>query len=86
MQRVHRVYDESLGAYRLVRESGEVLEECVSQAEQRRLMAAKAMHVPRVVQGPAMPSGPHAGSDSVGSHTYTGRDKFPSQHPWHGYK
>ena len=78
-QRVHRVYDESLGVTRLVRESGEVLESCVSLQEQRRLMAAKAMHVQPVSQARAL--GPPTAAES-----YTGRDKFPSQHPWFGFK
>ena len=70
-QRVHVFYDASLGVHRSVRESGEVVEQCVSRSEQQRLMHAKARHV-----GPSRPP----------SDTYTGRDKFPSQHPWYGYK
>ena len=71
-QRVHVVYDATLGVHRSVRESGEVVEQCVSRGEQQRLMHAKARHV-----GPSGPPPPE---------TYTGKDKFPSQHPWHGYK
>ena len=74
-QRIHSVFDPSLGVYRSVRESGEVVEQCVSRAEQQRMMQAKA----RVVQGVTAPP-------SQGSTTYTGRDKFPSQHPWFGFK
>ena len=72
--------------HRLVKQSGEVIEESVSREEQRRLMAAKAAHVQsigpsgptRAVQGP--PAAPTAGA------SFTGREKFPSQHQWFGYK
>jgi hypothetical protein len=73
-QRVERVYDPGLGVYRCVRLSGEVVEESVSKTERRHLAHVKARHV-----GAAAGSGEEA-------HSYTGRDKFPSQHPWHGYK
>ena len=76
-QVAHRVWDPSLGAYRMVRLSGEIVEECVSRGEQQDIMREKASHVPRQL-GPARPS---AASD-----TFTGRSMFPSQHPWHGYK
>lgn len=75
-QRVTRVFDPILGVWRMVRSGGEVLESCVSRQEQRQLMAAKA----RTVQ-PSVSAAP-----SVGQESYTGRDKFPSQHPWFGYK
>ena len=71
---------------RLVKESGEVVEESVSRDEQRRLMATKATHVPSI--GPSGPpravKGPPAAPTASGS--FTGREKFPSQHPWFGYK
>ncbi len=71
-QKIHRVFDPSLGVTRSVRASGEVVEEAVSRAEQQALMRAKA-------RGPAaMPPTDQSG--------YTGREKFPSQHPWFGYK
>jgi hypothetical protein len=73
-QKIHRVFDASLGVHRSVRGSGEVVEESVSRGEQQALMRAKARAVPTV--GPA----------AHPPETYTGRDKFPSQHPWHGYK
>ena len=69
LQRVQRVYDPSLGVERLVRLSGEVVEESISQREQQRRAHAKARHV-----GTATAS------------SYTGREHFPSQHPWFGYK
>lgn len=77
LQQVQRVYDPNLGVERLVRLSGEIVEESVSRKEQQRRAHAKARHV--AVLGPARDPGP-------GSSSYTGRDKFPSQHPWHGYK
>ena len=72
-QRIHRVWDASLGCYRSVRESGEVVEQSVSRTQQQAMMRAKARVVP---QGPAA----HQPA------TYTGKDKFPSQHPWFGFK
>ena len=71
--RIQRVWDPSLGVYRSVRLSGEVVEESVSRGEQQRLMAAKARHV-----GPVGPP--------TAAQSFTGREKFPSQHPWFGYK
>uniref|UniRef100_A0A7S0RCW2 ADP-ribosylation factor-like protein 6-interacting protein 4 n=1 Tax=Pyramimonas obovata TaxID=1411642 RepID=A0A7S0RCW2_9CHLO len=64
--RIERVWDPELGRMRAVRGDGQIVEECVSQQEQRRIMSASANHV------------------SV--RQYTGKDKFPSQHPWFGYK
>ena len=78
-QRVTRVFDPSLGVWRMVRSGGEVLESCVSRQEQRQLMAAKA----RTVQ-PSVSAAPSVGPQ--GPESYTGRDKFPSQHPWFGDK
>ena len=72
LQQIQRVWDPSLGVYRSVRLSGEVVEESVSRGEQQRLMAAKARHV-----GPVGPTA---------AQSFTGREKFPSQHPWFGYK
>ena len=77
MQQVQRVYDPALGVERLVRLSGEVVEESISRSQQKRQAHVKARHV--AVMGPSRDPGP-------GSTSYTGRDKFPSQHPWHGYK
>jgi len=73
LQQIQRVWDPSLGVYRSVRLSGEVVEESVSRGEQQRLMAAKARHV-----GPVGPP--------TAAQSFTGREKFPSQHPWFGYK
>ena len=77
LQQTHRVYDPSLGVERLVRLSGEVVEESISRSEQQLRAHTKARHV----AGPSRDPGPGGGGAS-----YTGRDKFPSQHPWHGYK
>ena len=73
LQQIQRVWDPSLGVYRSVRLSGEVVEDSVSRGEQQRLMAAKARHV-----GPVGPP--------TAAQSFTGREKFPSQHPWFGYK
>ena len=73
LQQIQRVWDPSLGVYRSLRLSGEVVEESVSRGEQQRLMAAKARHV-----GPVGPP--------TAAQSFTGREKFPSQHPWFGYK
>ena len=59
-----------------------MLESSVSRDEQRRLMGTKARHVQPI--GPSGPPRPQAGPSAGDS--YTGRDKFPSQHPWFGYK
>eukprot|EP00965_Chrysotila_dentata_P061734 2044898-Pleurochrysis_carterae.AAC.3 len=76
MQRISRQFDPSLGVYRRVRASGEIVEHSVSRAEQEQLMRSKARMVPQ--RGPApMP---------IAAQNFTGREKFPSQHPWHGYK
>jgi hypothetical protein len=56
------------------------------------LMVAKALHVQPVSQGRIVgpPTQPSPQGRAVGPPTaresYTGRDKFPSQHPWFGYK
>ena len=91
-QRIHKVWDASLGVYRAVRESGEVVEMSVSRAEQQAMVRAKARVVPAPskegIDGPIV--GPTAGPTRVAqgssAHSYTGREKFPSQHPWFGYK
>jgi hypothetical protein len=56
----------------------------VSRSASRQLQHDKARHVPRVA-GPIGPLGPERGA-GPGHSTYTGKDKFPSQHPWFGYK
>ena len=73
-QRIFTVFDPSLGVERQVRASGEVVEQCVSRSAAAQLQHDKA----RVVQ-PVVTPGPQR-------ETYTGRTKFPSQHPWFGYK
>eukprot|EP00976_Prorocentrum_cordatum_P081593 1184473-Prorocentrum_minimum.AAC.1 len=60
------VWDAELGRMRAVRGDGQIVEECVSKHEQRRIMTASANHI------------------SVKQ--YTGKEKFPTQHPWFGYK
>ena len=71
MQETRRVFDPHLGVERLVRLSGEVVEESVSRGEQQRRASIKARHV--------------AHSAASAPESYTGRDKFPSQHKWFGY-
>lgn len=78
-QRIATCWDASLGVYRSVRENGEVVEQCVSRQEQLRMQHVKARVVPR---GPLPQPAP---GDSL-AEGYTGKDKFPSQHPWFGYK
>ena len=59
-----------------MRESGEIVEQSVSRAEQQSIMRARARNVPmpskesltRLQQGP-----------QAQGNAYTGRDKFPSQ-------
>ena len=72
-QRIFTVFDPSLGVERQVRASGEVVEQCVSRSAAAQLQHDKARVVQPVVTGPQR-------------ETYTGRTKFPSQHPWFGYK
>jgi len=79
-QRILKVWDPSLGVERSVRANGEIVEQCVSRAAAQQLQQDKARHVPTVSGPPAQPPGPEPGE------TYTGRTKFPSQHPWFGYK
>ena len=59
----------------------------VSRAASRTLQHDKARHVPTVA-GPTRTLGPTAAGPErdTGPDAYTGRDKFPSQHPWFGYK
>ena len=61
-----------------------VLVHQVSRSASRQLQHDKARHVPRVA-GPIGPPGPERDA-GPGHSTYTGKDKFPSQHPWFGYK
>jgi hypothetical protein len=85
LQQTRRVYDPQLGVERLVRLSGEILEEGVSSQEARQIAHAKARHVQGPARAAAPPMQPH-GHSRAPPETYTGRSKFPSQHPWHGYK
>ena len=80
-QAVRRVFDPTLGVERLVKLSGEVVEESISCEQQRNLLHAKARHV-----AVSAPTAPLTQAAAAGSSTYTGRDKFPSQHPWYGMK
>ncbi|GAB5365991.1 hypothetical protein AAMO2058_001106200 [Amorphochlora amoebiformis] len=64
-QKLVRVWDSDLGVHRLMRKNGEIVEECVSQDQQRKLIVQKSRYI--------RPS------------QYTGKDKFPSEHPWFGY-
>ena len=50
LQKIHKVFDPSLGVERYVRASGEVVEQCVSREEQHATMRAKAAHVPTAAQ------------------------------------
>ena len=73
-----------------------VLVHQVSRSASRQLQHDKARHVPSLVRyyplslvprvaGPIGPPGPERDA-GPGHATYTGKDKFPSQHPWFGYK
>mmetsp|Transcript_5556 Transcript_5556/g.16632 ORF Transcript_5556/g.16632 Transcript_5556/m.16632 type:complete len:91 (-) Transcript_5556:138-410(-) len=53
------------------------------RAEARRGEREAAASEARTVQ-PNVSAAPSVGPD--GPESYTGRDKFPSQHPWFGYK
>ena len=59
----------------------------VSRSTSRQLQHDKARHVPTAA-GPTRTLGPAAAGPErdTGPGAYTGRDKFPSQHPWFGYK
>ena len=66
-----------------------VLVHQVSRSASRQLRHDKARHVPSLVPRLAGPIGPAPGPErdaGPGHATYTGKDKFPSQHPWFGYK
>eukprot|EP00472_Partenskyella_glossopodia_P014787 CAMPEP_0197515140 /NCGR_PEP_ID=MMETSP1318-20131121/354_1 /TAXON_ID=552666 /ORGANISM="Partenskyella glossopodia, Strain RCC365" /LENGTH=175 /DNA_ID=CAMNT_0043063423 /DNA_START=211 /DNA_END=738 /DNA_ORIENTATION=- len=65
-QKIRRVWDPDLGVHRLQRLNGEIVEECVSYAQQRNLIVQKSRY--------------------ISPKQYTGKDKFPSEHPWFGYK
>lgn len=72
-----RVFEPETGRTRLMKASGEIVEEMVSKRRQNEIRhhastrpsaAGDTRRTPRMVQ------------------QYTGRDKFPSQHPWFGMK
>ena len=72
-QQIFTVFDPSLGVERQVRASGEVVEQCISRSAAAQLQHDKARVVQPVLSGPQR-------------ETFTGRTKFPSQHPWFGHK
>lgn len=70
----HRIFERETGRTRLVKGSGEIVEEIVSKSKQESIRKRASMTrggVPRL----------GAGADG-----YTGKDKFPTQHPWFGMK
>ena len=68
-----RVFEPETGRTRLVKASGEIVEEIVSKHRQQAIRHRAS----------TTPSGACA-TRTV--HQYTGREKFPSQHPWFGMK
>ena len=76
-----RVFEPETGRTRLVKANGEIVEEIVSREAQvairRRASTTRAL--PQQQPSSAAPV-------AAARATWTGREKFPSQHPWHGMK
>ena len=69
-----RVFEPDTGRTRLVKASGEIVEEIVSKQRQHAIRHRAS----------TTPSAAAATARTV--QQYTGREKFPSQHPWFGMK
>ena len=80
---IRQVWDASLGRYRSVRGDGEIVEACVSRDEQRRMMKQASTYVSNGANV-GLPA-PVSAQQTV-SRQYTGKDLWPSQHPWWGMK
>lgn len=68
-----RVFEPDTGRTRLVKASGEIVEEIVSKQRQHAIRHRASMT-------------PSAAAAAHTVQQYTGREKFPSQHPWFGMK
>ena len=68
-----RVFEPETGRTRLVKASGEIVEEIVSQRRQQAIRYRAS-------------TTPSAAGATRTVQQYTGREKFPSEHPWYGMK
>jgi glutamate synthase domain-containing protein 2 len=83
-----RVFEPETGRTRLVKASGEIVEEIVSKRRQSEIRH-RASTTPAAAAAAARTlSGSDGGSGGAPQtvRQYTGRDKFPTQHPWFGMK
>ena len=69
---VRKVYEPETGRTRLVKGNGEIVEAIISREEQQRIRH-------RASRMPA------AAAASAATQQYTGKTKFPSEHPLFGY-
>eukprot|EP00873_Tetraselmis_striata_P002162 jgi/Tetstr1/422426/TSEL_013264.t1 len=72
-ERVRKVYEPETGRVRLVKGSGEIVEQIVSREEQEAIRKRATMTST-------------SASGLTQRDKWTGREQFPSQHPWFGYK